>query len=189
MNAPGSHHRVKVQNPGLARKQEERYPNPAPAPFRTGHGYDIHRLRDGGKLVLGGVVVSEQISAVAHSDGDVVIHALVDALLGAMGWGDIGELFPNTDPQWKGAPSRIFLEKVCQRLGGARHRVINADVTILAERPRISPHKSQIQLTLQQLLGTGSIVNIKAGTNEGCDAVGRGEAIAAHAVVLLAAEV
>jgi len=163
-------------------------PAPAPGTFRIGHGYDIHKLQPGGKLVLGGVVVSDQFSAIAHSDGDVVIHALVDALLGAMGWGDIGELFPNTDPQWKGAASRVFLETVCTRLRDAGQRVVNADVTILAEQPRLASYKAQIRQTLREMLGPTSLVNVKAGTNEGCDAVGRGEAIAAHAVVLLAPE-
>jgi 2-C-methyl-D-erythritol 2,4-cyclodiphosphate synthase len=157
------------------------------SPLRIGHGYDIHKLQSGGKLLLAGVVVSDQLSAIAHSDGDVVIHALVDALVGAMGWGDIGELFPNSDPRWKGAASRVFLEDVMQRLREARQRVVNADITILAERPKLTPFKAPMAQTLSELLGTPA-VNLKAGTNEGCDAVGRGEAIAAHAGVLMAAE-
>ena len=153
--------------------------------IRVGHGYDLHRLQKGGKLMLGGVQVADDLSPVAHSDGDVVIHALVDALLGAMGWGDIGEHFPNTDAQWKDAPSRGFLEQVYGKVNAAGYRLINADVTILAERPKLKPFKSQIAEFLRNQLG--GPVNIKAGTNEGCDAIGRGEAIAAHAVVLLAA--
>lgn len=155
-------------------------------PFRVGHGYDLHRLQPGGKFVLGGVVVSEQMSPVAHSDGDVVLHALVDAILGAMGWGDIGELFPNTDPKWKDAPSRLFVESVRQRLDREGVRVVNVDVTILVERPKLSPFKAQMVQSIRGLLGGASIVNLKAGTNEGCDAVGTGQAVAAHAVVLLA---
>src|SRR5687767_3610633 len=111
---------------------------------RVGHGYDIHKLKPGGKTVLGGVVVSDQMSPVAHSDGDVVIHAIVDALLGAMGWGDIGEMFPNTDPQWKNAPSRKFLEIVVPKVHEAGYRLHNLDVTILAERPRLAPFKQQM---------------------------------------------
>jgi 2-C-methyl-D-erythritol 2,4-cyclodiphosphate synthase len=152
--------------------------------FRIGHGYDLHRLQPGGTLMLGGVAVSNELSPVAHSDGDVVIHALVDALLGAMGWGDIGELFPNTDPQWKDAPSRVFLEHVFAMVRVEGYVLVNADVTILAEHPRLKAFKPQMRQTLQALLG--GMVNVKAGTNEGCDTIGRGEAIAAHAVVLLA---
>jgi 2-C-methyl-D-erythritol 2,4-cyclodiphosphate synthase len=151
--------------------------------IRIGHGYDLHRLQSGGTLMLGGVAVSNDLSPVAHSDGDVVIHALVDALLGAMGWGDIGDLFPNTDPQWKGAPSRVFLEHVYAKVRAEKYQLINADVTILAERPRLKSFKPQIREFLTSLLG--GCINIKAGTNEECDAIGRGEAIAAHAVVLL----
>lgn len=150
---------------------------------RIGHGYDIHRLKSGGKLILGGVVVSEDISPIAHSDGDVVIHAIVDALLGAMGWGDIGERFPNSDPRWKDAPSRVFLESVYAQVRQSGYRVVNLDVTVLAERPKLKAFKPAMVAFLNEILG-GSI-NIKAGTNEGCDAIGRGEAIAAHAVVLL----
>jgi 2-C-methyl-D-erythritol 2,4-cyclodiphosphate synthase len=134
--------------------------------------------------MLGGIEVSQALSPVAHSDGDVVMHALVDALLGAMAMGDIGEWFPNTDARWKDAPSRMFLEQVYAQVRSARYALVNADITILAERPKIKPFKAEMQSLLTEILG-GSI-NVKAGTNEGCDAIGRGEAIAAHAVVLLA---
>jgi 2-C-methyl-D-erythritol 2,4-cyclodiphosphate synthase len=153
-------------------------------PFRIGHGYDIHRLQPGGKLVLGGVVVSTEISPVAHSDGDVVIHAIVDAICGALGTGDIGTHFPDSDPQWKGAESRLFLEKMRRDIEKAGFVVGNVDVTILAERPRLSSFRPAMVENIRRILG--GQVNVKAGTNEGCDAVGRGEAIAAHAVVLLA---
>ena len=155
-----------------------------PMSFRIGHGYDLHRLQPGGKLVLGGVTVSTDISAIAHSDGDVVIHALVDALCGALGAGDIGEHFPDSDPTHKGAASTIFLEKMKRDLDAAGYAVVNADVTILAERPRLKAFKSEIARNLSKILGAP--VNVKAGTNEGVDAIGRGQAIAAHAVVLLA---
>jgi len=152
--------------------------------LRIGHGYDLHRLQPGGRLMLAGVEVSTDISPIAHSDGDVVIHALVDALLGAMVMGDIGEWFPNNDERWRDAPSRMFLEQVYAQVRAAGYGLVNADVTILAERPKIKPFKAQMQSLLTEVLG-GSI-NVKAGTNEGCDAIGRGEAVAAHAVVLLA---
>jgi 2-C-methyl-D-erythritol 2,4-cyclodiphosphate synthase len=153
---------------------------------RIGHGYDLHRLQPGGKLTLGTIVLSTDISPVAHSDGDVVLHALVDALLGAIAGGDIGELFPNTDPRWKNAPSRLFVEAAIQRISTAGYVVGNADITILAERPKLKTFKPAIQAAVAELLQVSSDqVNIKAGTNEGVDAIGRGEAIAAHAVVLL----
>src|SRR4051794_14432060 len=155
---------------------------------RIGHGYDLHRLQTGGRLLLGGVEVAQGISPVAHSDGDVVLHALVDALLGAMAWGDIGEHFPNTDPRWKDAPSRVFVEEVYARVTAAGYRVGNVDVTVLAERPKLKAFKRPMVEHVAQLLGVDpGQVNVKAGTNEGCDAIGRGEAIAAHAVVLLVA--
>jgi 2-C-methyl-D-erythritol 2,4-cyclodiphosphate synthase len=153
---------------------------------RIGHGYDLHRLQPGGQLVLGTVVVSTDISPVAHSDGDVVLHALVDALLGAIAEGDIGELFPNTDPQWKNAQSKVFVEAAMKRVQAKGYKVGNADITILAERPKLKKFKESIRSAVATLLNVSSDqVNIKAGTNEGVEAIGRGEAIAAHAVVLL----
>jgi 2-C-methyl-D-erythritol 2,4-cyclodiphosphate synthase len=154
--------------------------------FRIGHGYDLHRLQPGGKLMLGGVEVADTISPVAHSDGDVVLHALVDALLGAMGWGDIGELFPNTDERWRNAASRVFVNEVFTRLKSAGYGVVNCDITILAERPKLKFFKPAIRQNVADLLQVpADQINIKAGTNEGCDAIGRGEAIAAHVVVLV----
>jgi 2-C-methyl-D-erythritol 2,4-cyclodiphosphate synthase len=151
--------------------------------MKIGHGYDIHRLRPGGRLLVGGVVVSETMSAVAHSDGDVALHALVDAIFGALGLGDIGEHFPDTDPQWKGASSDRFLAAAVNIAKDHGYAVANADVTLTAERPKIKPFKAAIRRRLTDLCGAPA--NLKAGTNEGTDAVGRGEAIAAHAVVLL----
>ncbi|HEX4796788.1 MAG TPA: 2-C-methyl-D-erythritol 2,4-cyclodiphosphate synthase [Humisphaera sp.] len=152
---------------------------------RIGHGYDLHRLQPGGWLMLGGILVSEQISPVAHSDGDVVLHALVDALLGAMAWGDIGEHFPN-DPKWKNAASRVFVDEVYSKVTAAGFAVQNLDVTILAERPKLKSFKPAMVKSIAQMLDVSEDqINVKAGTNEGCDAIGRGEAIAAHAVILL----
>jgi 2-C-methyl-D-erythritol 2,4-cyclodiphosphate synthase len=151
--------------------------------LRVGFGYDIHRLQAGGKLMLGGVEVADGISPVAHSDGDVVLHALVDALLGAIGEGDIGELFPNTDARWKSAASKVFVEGAMERVRAKGFAVMNADVTILAERPKLKAYKSEMAQHISAMIAAP--VNVKAGTNEGCDAIGRGEAIAAHAAVLL----
>jgi 2-C-methyl-D-erythritol 2,4-cyclodiphosphate synthase len=155
--------------------------------YRIGHGYDIHRLQIGGRLVLGGIVVSEEMSPIAHSDGDVVLHAIVDAMLGALCGGDIGQRFPNTDPQYRDAASSSFVERVLREAHQAGWRVGNVDVTILTERPKLSPFREQMHKQLAQLLQCDA-VNIKAGTNEGCDAIGRGEAIAAHAVLLLTSD-
>ena len=151
--------------------------------FRIGHGYDIHRLQQGGKLIISGVEVADGISPIAHSDGDVVFHAVVDALLGAVGMGDIGEMFPNTEARWKGAASRVFVMGAMEQIGKAGFEAVNVDVTILAEKPKLKAMKARMIESLSGLVNCD--VNVKAGTNEGCDAVGRGEAIAAHAVVLL----
>ena len=154
--------------------------------FRIGHGYDLHRLQPGGTLVLAGVPVSTELSPIAHSDGDVVFHALVDALLGAVAKGDIGEHFPDTDPRWKNAPSRVFVQAALAEVTQAGYAIANVDVTLLAERPRIKPYKPAMLASLAQVLSIPQeSINVKAGTNEGCDAIGRGEAIAAHALVLL----
>lgn len=160
-----------------------------PLPFRIGHGYDLHRLQAGGRLLLGGVEVSRELSPIAHSDGDVVLHAVVDALCGALGLGDIGEHFPNSDHRWKSCESRVFVDTIMRELAATKYSVGNADVIILAERPHLKPFKQAIRDSVAGMLGvTADRVNIKAGTNEGCDAIGRGEAIAAHAVILLARE-
>ncbi|HEX5243739.1 MAG TPA: 2-C-methyl-D-erythritol 2,4-cyclodiphosphate synthase [Tepidisphaeraceae bacterium] len=160
---------------------------PLSLPYRIGHGYDLHRLKAGGRLMLGGICVSEELSPISHSDGDVLLHAIVDALLGALALGDIGEHFSNTDPQWKDAPSRVFVEDSMAKVTSAGYRVQNADVTIIAERPKLKAFKPQMAKSVAGLLQIETDqVNIKAGTNEGCDAIGSGEAIAAHAVILLA---
>jgi 2-C-methyl-D-erythritol 2,4-cyclodiphosphate synthase len=160
-----------------------------PIPFRIGHGYDLHRLETGGRLVLGGVEISRELSPIAHSDGDVVLHAVVDALCGALGLGDIGEHFPNSDARWKNCESRVFVDTIMREMAATRYSVGNADIIILAERPHLKAHKQAIRDSVARMLGvTPDRVNIKAGTNEGCDAIGRGEAIAAHAVILLTRE-
>lgn len=152
--------------------------------LRIGHGTDIHRIQAGGRLMLGGVCVSQDMSAIAHSDGDVVLHALVDAIFGALGMGDIGEHFPNTDPLWQDADSQIFVQEAMKALHARGGSIVNADITIQAEKPKLKPFKPTMVERLRTLLRCDH-VNVKAGTNEGCDAVGRGEAVAATAVVLV----
>src|SRR5947209_4539915 len=124
---------------------------------RIGHGYDLHRLQPGGSLPLAGVTVSDQMSPIAHSDGDVILHALVDALLGAIGQGDIGEHFPDTDAKWKDAPSRVFVQSVHTEVKKAGWTIANIDITLLAERPKIKPFKVSMLASLREILGDKSI--------------------------------
>ena len=154
--------------------------------MRIGHGYDAHRFADGERLVLGGVDVPFAKGLAAHSDGDVALHALCDALIGASGGGDIGKHFPDSDPQFKNIDSRILLRSVTATLGRQGLTVGNADVTIVAEEPRLSPHVAQMRANIAADLGIDTArVNVKATTTEKMGFVGRGEGIAAHAVVLL----
>jgi 2-C-methyl-D-erythritol 2,4-cyclodiphosphate synthase len=154
--------------------------------LRTGIGYDVHRLVPGRPLVLGGVHVPCDRGLLGHSDGDAVIHALCDALLGAAGLGDIGELFPEHDATYKDADSRAFLREVGRRVEAAGYVTANVDLVIHAERPRLMPFKVQIRQSLADLLGLPpGCIGVKATTNEGLDAIGRGEAIACWATVLL----
>ena len=134
--------------------------------------------------MLAGVCVSTDVSAVAHSDGDVVLHGLVDAILGALGLGDIGERFDNADPRWKDADSSVFITDAMDELRRHRGSIVNLDVSILAERPKLKSFKPQMRERLVALTGCQN-VNVKAGTNEGCDAVGRGEALSATVAVLI----
>jgi len=154
--------------------------------MRIGIGYDLHRLVPGRPLILGGVPIPHEQGLLGHSDGDVVLHALCDALLGALGEPDIGELFPDSDPAWKDADSRRFVSEVRARVQAAGYRVSNIDLILHAERPKLSPYKSQIRQTVAELAGLPpERVGLKAKTNEGLDAVGRGEALACWAAVLL----
>lgn len=151
---------------------------------RVGIGTDLHRLEPGGGVRLGGVDVPFDRRLAGHSDGDIVCHALIDALCGAAGLPDIGEQFPDTDPQWRGVDSTRLLEKVVERVGDLGYAAVNADVVIHAERPKLSPHKAAIVARLADLLGLeADCVSVKAKTNEGVDAVGRGEAMACTAIV------
>jgi 2-C-methyl-D-erythritol 2,4-cyclodiphosphate synthase len=154
---------------------------------RVGFGYDIHRLCSGRPLVLGGVRVESDRGLLGHSDGDAVLHALSDAIFGAIGSGDIGEHFPDTDPRTEGLDSRVILRAAVDEARAAGYTVRSADITILAERPKLGPVKQEIRESVAGLLAlAGEAVGVKARTNEGLDAVGRREAIACHAVVVLA---
>ena len=153
---------------------------------RVGIGYDLHRTAADRPLVLGGVRIEAPFGLLGHSDADVVLHALCDALLGAAGLGDIGELFPDTDPTWADADSRRFVEEVLRRVRDAGLVVENADIVIHAQEPRLSAYKSAIRASLATLLDISpGAVGLKATTNEGLDAIGRGQAIGCWAAVLL----
>jgi 2-C-methyl-D-erythritol 2,4-cyclodiphosphate synthase len=154
--------------------------------LRIGHGFDVHAFGDGDHLMLGGVRIAFGRGIVAHSDGDVVIHAVCDALLGALALGDIGQHFPPSDPQWRGADSRVLLRQ-CNQLVRARGWITgNADITVIGEQPRIGPHAAAMRAILASDLGVDvDAVSIKATTTERLGFTGRGEGIAAQAVCLL----
>jgi 2-C-methyl-D-erythritol 4-phosphate cytidylyltransferase / 2-C-methyl-D-erythritol 2,4-cyclodiphosphate synthase len=156
--------------------------------MRVGQGMDVHAFGEGDHVVLGGVRIAYSQGVVAHSDGDVVIHALCDALLGAMGDGDIGQHFPDSDPRYRGADSRVFLRVVAERMRTAGLHLVNADVTVLAEAPRIAAHRIAMAANLAADLGVApAAINIKATTTERLGFVGRKEGLAAMASVLLSA--
>ena len=154
--------------------------------MRIGHGYDVHRLTEERKLILGGVEIPYTLGLLGHSDADVLLHALIDALLGAAALGDIGKLFPDNDPQYKDISSKILLERAMERLREKRYRVSNVDVTVLAQRPKLLPYIPQMRENIAEVLGIEvERVNVKATTEEGLGFTGRGEGIACHAVCLL----
>jgi 2-C-methyl-D-erythritol 2,4-cyclodiphosphate synthase len=154
--------------------------------IRVGIGFDVHAFTDGDFVMLGGVRIAHERGVRAHSDGDVVIHALCDALLGAAGLGDIGMHFPDTDPQWRGVAGAVLLERVLAMLVARGFEPVNVDVTILAERPRIGPHREAMRRRLAELLElTPEVVNVKATTTEQLGLIGRGEGIAAQAIALV----
>ena len=179
----GDERNVKITTPDdLAAARAAVFPQP-----RVGTGYDLHRLVEGRPLVLAGVIVPFDRGPHGHSDGDVLCHALADAILGAAGAGDIGRHFPNTDPAWKDAPGLDLLGRALDVARGRGWHVASADATVLLERPKLSPHVAAIRERVAETLAVpADHVSVKAKTNEGVDAVGRGEAIAAHAVVVLA---
>ena len=158
--------------------------------MRVGSGYDVHRFGDEGNLRLGGVEVPGVPALAGHSDGDALIHAIIDALLGAAGEGDIGEHFPPGEPATAGIDSRELLTRVMRLVAARGYRVVNVDATVIAERPRLREHLPRMREALAQSLGVeASAVNLKATTNEGLGAIGAGEALAALAVALLAEDV
>ncbi len=154
--------------------------------WRVGCGLDVHAFGPGDAVMLGGVRVPHERGVLAQSDGDVLLHALVDALLGAAGLGDIGQHFPDSDPRWKGAASGQFVTAACALLAGQGWRVGNADLTLLAEKPRLAPHREAIRASVAALLGLGlDAVNLKATTTEKLGFTGRSEGLAAQAVVMI----
>jgi 2-C-methyl-D-erythritol 2,4-cyclodiphosphate synthase len=154
--------------------------------FRVGSGFDVHAFGPGDSVMLGGVRIPWQRGVIAHSDGDVLLHALTDALLGAAGLGDIGQHFPDSDPQWRGAASTQFVQHAVQLLARDGWRVVNADLTLLAEEPRIASVRATIRESIAAALGVSvADVNLKATTTEKLGFVGRAEGLAAQAVALI----
>jgi 2-C-methyl-D-erythritol 2,4-cyclodiphosphate synthase len=157
--------------------------------MRIGHGYDVHRFAAGDHIVMGGVTIPHDRGLAAHSDGDVLIHAVCDALLGAIAGGDIGRHFPDTDPDNAGIDSRVLLRRVMRQVNSLGYRVVNLDTTIIAQAPKMAPHVDAMRDILAADLGAQpGQVNVKATTTEGLGFAGREEGIAVHAVALLARE-
>ena len=154
--------------------------------MRIGHGYDVHRLVEGRDLILGGVKIDFELGLLGHSDADVLLHAVSDALLGAAGLGDIGKHFPDTDPQYKGADSLVLLQVVAQRVKEAGYRVSNIDVTMIAQAPKLRPHIETMEHNIAAALNMDpNRVNVKATTEERLGFTGNMEGMACHAVCLL----
>ena len=154
--------------------------------MRIGQGYDVHALVPGRRLVIGGVHIPHHLGLEGHSDADVLLHAICDALLGAAGLGDIGRHYPDTDPQYSEIDSRQLLRGVAQKLAARKYRVLNVDATVLAQAPRLAPHFARMTGNIAADLGVApAAVNLKATTTEGLGAIGRGEGIAALAVALI----
>ncbi len=154
--------------------------------IRVGHGYDVHALAEGLRLVIGGVEIAHTKGCVAHSDGDVAIHAICDALLGALALGDIGKLFPDTDAAYKGIDSKVLLRRVCDVVAEQGYSISNVDCTIAMQRPKLRPHIDTMRSTLAQVMGLEvDRVSVKATTTEHLGFEGREEGVSTHAVVLL----
>ena len=154
--------------------------------MRIGHGYDVHRLVENRALILGGVTIPYHKGLLGHSDADVLTHAVMDALLGAAALGDIGKLFPDSDPAYKGADSLVLATEVARRIREAGYEIGNIDATVLAQAPKLAPHITEMRQRLADALGVPlSAVSVKATTEEGLGFTGSGEGIAAHAVCLL----
>ncbi len=157
--------------------------------IRIGHGYDVHRLVPGRRLILGGVEIPYEKGLLGHSDADVLTHALMDALLGAAALGDIGQMFPDSDPAYAGADSVELLKKVCEALRTHGYRIGNADCTVIAQAPKLKPYITEMRTRLASACGTDAgKISVKATTEEQLGFTGSGEGISAHAVVLITAE-
>ncbi len=149
----------------------------------VGIGYDVHPLVEGRKLILGGVAIPHTKGLDGHSDADALMHAICDAVLGAVGLGDIGQFFPNSDPRWRGAASKLFLQEAARQVTFKTGKIINVDATIIAQEPMLMPHAAAMKLNIAQALGiSAGKIGIKATTNECMGFIGRGEGIAAMAV-------
>lgn len=154
--------------------------------IRVGHGYDVHRLVSGRRLILGGVDIPHETGLLGHSDADVLVHAMADALLGALALGDIGHLFPDTDPQWEGANSLLLAREVANRVREKGWEIGNVDATVLAQAPKLAPHIAKMRENISDALGISvDRVSVKATTEEGLGFTGEKRGIAAHAVCLL----
>ena len=154
--------------------------------YRIGHGYDVHRLEEGKKFIIGGIEINHSKGAIGHSDADVVIHVICDALLGAMSLGDIGSHFPDTDNKYKGIDSKILLGDVINIMKKNKYDIVNIDVTILLQKPKLRDHIDTMRKTIAEITGSEvSSISVKATTTEGLGFVGREEGVAAHCVCLL----
>ena len=157
--------------------------------MRIGHGYDVHKLVEGRKLIMGGVEIPYEKGLLGHSDADVLLHAISDALLGAAALGDIGKLFPDTDMQYKGADSRVLMAEVIRRIKESGYRVVNVDATIIAQRPKMRNYIDTMRQNIADTLGCDiNDINVKATTEEGMGFTGEGMGISAHAVCLIEKE-
>ena len=152
--------------------------------YRIGHGYDVHRLETGKRFIIGGIEINHDKGAVGHSDADVLLHAITDAILGSIAAGDIGTHFPDTDPQWQNVESSIFLKKAGECLSELGGKIINIDATLICERPKINPHRDAMAANISNILGLNpACVSIKATTTEQLGFIGRSEGIASQAIV------
>jgi 2-C-methyl-D-erythritol 2,4-cyclodiphosphate synthase len=174
-----------------ARVEASAAPAPPVLPYRVGHGFDLHRLESTAefpelKLIIGGIEIPHDRGCVAHSDGDVLMHCVVDAITGALGLPDIGQLFPDNDPKWKGQTSDVFVMEAVRLMKEQGYSIGNLDCTLIAQRPKISPHKENIKKNVAAVLGVHeSVVNVKAKTHEKVDSLGENRSIACHTVVML----
>jgi 2-C-methyl-D-erythritol 2,4-cyclodiphosphate synthase len=181
--------RKQLQKAGMSKESAETKPTGGRVKTtvsRSGIGYDLHRLAEKRKLMIGGIDVPFEKGTVGHSDGDVLCHAICDALLGAASMGDIGTHFPDTDEKWRGVSSLVFLRQVRQYLERKNWKIAHVDAVVVAERPKLGPHFPNMRVAIAKALGISSEqINLKAKTHEGMGEIGRGEAVAAHAIATI----